>query len=104
MLDYSSREWVNDWYDPNYYKVSPKNNPRGPEQGSMVMRGGKGAMEKVLRGLGGSSPGFGGYVFSRGSSKPRTVELDKAQTPIPGYSSSSTNQFRCVVNAPKPLR
>ena len=104
MLDYSSREWVNDWYDPNYYKVSPKNNPRGPEQGSVVMRGDNGAMERVQRGLLGSSPAFGGYVFSRGSGKPRTVELDDAQTPIPGYSSSPTNQFRCVVNAPKPLR
>ncbi|MBP5443877.1 MAG: SUMF1/EgtB/PvdO family nonheme iron enzyme [Treponema sp.] len=24
-------EWCWDWYDPDYYKVSPKNNPRGPE-------------------------------------------------------------------------
>ena len=24
-------EWCSDWYDPNYYAVSPDRNPRGPE-------------------------------------------------------------------------
>ncbi len=34
-------EWVNDWYDPNYYKDSPTQNPTGPETGSShVLRGG----------------------------------------------------------------
>jgi sulfatase modifying factor 1 len=26
-------EWCYDWYDENYYSVSPKDNPRGPESG-----------------------------------------------------------------------
>jgi formylglycine-generating enzyme required for sulfatase activity len=25
-------EWCSDWYDPNYYAVSPEHNPRGPGQ------------------------------------------------------------------------
>jgi sulfatase modifying factor 1 len=25
-------EWCRDWYDPNYYAVSPERNPQGPEQ------------------------------------------------------------------------
>ena len=25
-------EWCSDWYDPNYYVVSPERNPGGPEQ------------------------------------------------------------------------
>jgi len=25
-------EWCSDWYDPNYYSVSPERNPRGPGQ------------------------------------------------------------------------
>lgn len=25
-------EWCSDWYDPNYYTVSPDQNPQGPEQ------------------------------------------------------------------------
>ena len=28
-------EWCSDWYDPNYYAVSPKCNPCGPEQSSL---------------------------------------------------------------------
>jgi formylglycine-generating enzyme required for sulfatase activity len=34
-------EWVQDWYDPSYYSVSPNRNPQGPRSGSMrVVRGG----------------------------------------------------------------
>lgn len=34
-------EWVNDWYDHDYYKKSPTKNPQGPKMGkSKVVRGG----------------------------------------------------------------
>jgi iron(II)-dependent oxidoreductase len=34
-------EWVNDWYDEDYYKSSPEENPRGPGAGWFkVIRGG----------------------------------------------------------------
>jgi len=34
-------EWVSDWYDGDYYKNSPKNNPTGPNSGTFrVLRGG----------------------------------------------------------------
>lgn len=34
-------EWVADWYEPNYYSLSPKDNPKGPERGVLrVLRGG----------------------------------------------------------------
>ena len=34
-------EWVQDWYDPNYYSVSPELSPQGPSQGHLrVLRGG----------------------------------------------------------------
>jgi formylglycine-generating enzyme required for sulfatase activity len=34
-------EWCSDWYDHNYYRVSPRQDPQGPESGSTrVMRGG----------------------------------------------------------------
>ena len=36
-------EWCQDWYDSNYYKNSPSNNPQGPEDGVLgirVLRGG----------------------------------------------------------------
>jgi formylglycine-generating enzyme required for sulfatase activity len=28
-------EWCSDWYDPNYYAVSPERNPKGPDQSPM---------------------------------------------------------------------
>ncbi len=34
-------QWVNDWYDPSYYSVSPATDPSGPATGSRrVLRGG----------------------------------------------------------------
>jgi sulfatase modifying factor 1 len=34
-------EWCGDWYDPNYYTVSPERNPRGPDKGQRkASRGG----------------------------------------------------------------
>lgn len=34
-------EWVNDWYDPDYYAASPSRNPQGPISGKFkVIRGG----------------------------------------------------------------
>jgi formylglycine-generating enzyme required for sulfatase activity len=34
-------EWVQDWYDPRYYAVSPTHNPRGPVSGQYrIVRGG----------------------------------------------------------------
>ncbi len=34
-------EWCSDWYDENYYKNSPAQNPKGPQSGSSrVLRGG----------------------------------------------------------------
>lgn len=37
----SDWEWCNDWYGEDYYKSSPAQNPKGPENGKLrVMRGG----------------------------------------------------------------
>lgn len=34
-------EWVQDWYDPNYYRTAPLTDPTGPERGAIKsMRGG----------------------------------------------------------------
>jgi len=34
-------EWVQDWYDENYYRNSPMNDPKGPSSGrNRVYRGG----------------------------------------------------------------
>jgi formylglycine-generating enzyme required for sulfatase activity len=42
-------EWTADWYDSEYYAVSPENNPTGPEDGGFrVMRGGSWLLNIVL--------------------------------------------------------
>jgi len=34
-------QWINDWYDANYYRNSPSQDPLGPATGlSRVLRGG----------------------------------------------------------------
>ena len=42
-------EWCSDWYDPDYYKKSPKNDPKGPESGVLTTGYGKDFFH-VLRG------------------------------------------------------
>jgi formylglycine-generating enzyme required for sulfatase activity len=37
----NAAEWVQDWYDPNYYRSAPLTNPSGPERGAIKgIRGG----------------------------------------------------------------
>jgi sulfatase modifying factor 1 len=50
-------EWVNDWFDEEYYKKSPKNNPLGPATGT----------KKVSRGSVGGIAEISAMVFMRSS-------------------------------------
>lgn len=72
-------EWVLDWYDPDYYKKSPRHNPRGPDTGT----------KKVVR--------SGSYLESPGGS---TVYSRKASFPDVGVYNRG---FRCVINRASPL-
>jgi formylglycine-generating enzyme required for sulfatase activity len=41
-------EWCQDWYEAGYYRVSPRQDPQGPDEGKQrVMRGGSRATEEV---------------------------------------------------------
>jgi formylglycine-generating enzyme required for sulfatase activity len=70
-------EWVNDWYDPNYYQNSPSQDPSGPASGKFrVLRGGSWGVvpgfvrvsnrDRLNPGSGGYDGGFrcGGEVFA----------------------------------------
>ena len=37
-LQDNAAEWVNDWYDPEYYSYSPVKNPQGPEKAVQVKK------------------------------------------------------------------
>ena len=98
MLDYNSREWVQDWYDPTYYQRSPARNPKGGvEKDSVNPEHPEFGPRKVMRGLQGTSPNLGGYVFTRG-------HLGLKYDPEPGYSYYASTQFRCAINAAPPSR
>jgi formylglycine-generating enzyme required for sulfatase activity len=62
-------EWCNDWYDSNYYNVSPYDNPEGPASGTYrVLRGGCWHVSATycrvaFRSSIGFGPGSRGYSF-----------------------------------------
>ncbi len=66
------REWVSDWYDANYYQVSPASNPQGPETGEF----------KVLKGASYADP----FRYTRPANR---------LTHEPG-SPGAVRGFRCV--------
>lgn len=61
----NAAEWVADWYDPHYYEVSPKRNPKGPETGE----------KKVIRGGSWEDPPDGLRVTRRTSARPDYQDL-----------------------------
>jgi serine/threonine-protein kinase len=68
-------EWVNDWYDENYYGISPESNPQGPNTGE----------HKVMRG--------GSWDFSPFDSRP-----DNRHANHPGVQLNTVG-FRCAKSA-----
>jgi sulfatase modifying factor 1 len=68
-------EWVNDWYDANYYQHGPSQDPQGPASGS----------ERVQRG--------GGFI-----SNPRNTRASDRDKDSPATKSSSYG-VRCVQEA-----
>lgn len=89
-------EWVQDWFDPEYYKISPQKNPTGPSTGT----------EKVQRGSGGGSAEISAAVFMRSGREPQTLQTTfpnglaggEVMARFPGYSSYNVDAFRCAIN------
>jgi iron(II)-dependent oxidoreductase len=75
-------EWCADWYDANYYKNSPAQNPKGPDSGeSRVLRGGAwydGAESVRAAVRGGVGPWLRGQGrrFSRGGASIMTLNSE----------------------------
>ena len=71
------REWVRDWYAPDYFETGPKKNPNGPEKGILkVIKGGswhsfKADVRSAARGKGGFALKTDGIGFRCA----RTVKL-----------------------------
>jgi sulfatase modifying factor 1 len=89
-------EWINDWFSMDYYAISPKNNPRGPQVGS----------EKSMRGSVGGDSEISTMVFMRTgripqpvlTTYPNGIRNEEVMVPFPGYSGYRSQNFRCIVN------
>jgi formylglycine-generating enzyme required for sulfatase activity len=58
----NAREWVQDWYDPDYYANAPEKNPQGPEKGIVrVIRGG--SWHSPLSDITATARGRGGFAL-----------------------------------------
>jgi len=84
-------EWVRDWYDPEFYLISPKKNPQGPDR-PVVKDESSSQYSKVLRGGDHPEPsGDSGLTFYR------TYNITDSLSP-------DGNTVRCVVNSPDPIK
>jgi formylglycine-generating enzyme required for sulfatase activity len=87
-------DWINDWYDPDYYKHSPAVDPQGPEKPVYKRRENIDSTEekyqKVLRGAG-TSGTFRGLTVARFKRSPDT-------------DLTFTTTVRCVVNSSQPIK
>lgn len=97
-LSEDTSEWVNDWFDENYYKISPEKNPVGPDNG----------IKKVKRGSVGGTAEIAAMVFMRTKAIPQPlrttypngVGAESILVPFEGYSGYMHTNFRCVLNVP----
>ena len=88
-------EWVNDWYDPDYYKNSPLKDPKGPDQ--PVFKDKLGRYTKVVRGQDNANPYWGGVNVHR------TARDPYGRSDLEGSIFIASKTMRCVVNSPEPV-
>ena len=96
-------EWVQDWYDPDYYRYSPFKDPQGPDGPVYKDQSSANQFAKVLRGADIANPRWPeamnlvrdfrspyGYMLGYDSDEPYRLFI-------------SDKTVRCVVNSPKPI-
>jgi sulfatase modifying factor 1 len=94
-------EWVNDWFDEEYYKTSPQRNRPGPDTGT----------KKVKRGSVGGRAEIAATVFMRAAAIPQPlrptypngIRFKEVMVPFQGYSGYKDVNFRCGLNSPQKL-
>ena len=57
------REWVSDWYDPEYYKDAPNRNPHGPDKSGVVRSIRGGSWHSPASDITTSARGRGGFAL-----------------------------------------
>ncbi len=87
-------EWTNDWYDPDYYKHSPVNDPTGPSE--PVGKDYFGRVTKVMRGQ-----DYANHAWAIGANVHRTPAEPHGYVFAYDLAILTTSTARCVVNSPK---
>ena len=59
----NAREWVSDWYDPDYYKHAPDENPLGPDKRGVVRSIRGGSWHSPMADITTSARGRGGFAL-----------------------------------------
>jgi len=59
----NAREWVSDWYDPEYYKHAPNLNPQGPDKKGVVRSIRGGSWHSPVADITTSARGRGGFAL-----------------------------------------
>ena len=78
----NATDWVNDWYDEDYYRISPLMNPSGPDTGTLRILRGSNYLEDPL---------LSSSTVKRWAQKPDREHY------VPGHS------FRCAIQSDQPL-
>ena len=81
-LSGNATDWVNDWYDKDYYRHAPLENPTGPETGALRIRRGS---------------GYGEDPLLSASTVRRWADEPVRKRHAPGHS------FRCSMQSDQPL-
>ncbi|MDZ5435200.1 formylglycine-generating enzyme family protein [Pseudomonas fluorescens] len=96
-------EWVNDWYDPDYYQRSPVKDPLGPDMPVYKDPSSNDKHAKVLRGQDYANPSWGGGVNVYRSYK--NPDGNERSTFNSGDLLVILDKTaRCVLNLPRPIR
>lgn len=92
------REWMYDWYDSQYYAISPELNPRGPEKGEILSLG---FGERKRKYQAHAVRNFALLIFTSGSSDLRFKGEDTPYDNQKGVMTEFT--FRCAINKPEAI-
>jgi formylglycine-generating enzyme required for sulfatase activity len=92
-MGFDGQDWMNDWFDPDYYAHSPENNPQGPATGT----------DKVVRGMdGGNDTPMTFFRIARGPFLDTLDLKNLGQFNHGGLYGFSTSTVRCAIQSPKP--